>query len=91
MTQTVEEWKHQLVQENFGELWVHTDPPGHFYEEHSHPVDTAHVVLDGSMTVSFDGKENIVKAGQRLDVLKNVPHTARIGEQGCTFLIGVRL
>lgn len=88
---TLEQWKQQLTDEHFGELWVHTDPAGHFYEEHAHPVDTAHVVFEGAMTVSFEGQDHLVKKGERLDVLKNVVHTAKIGPEGCTFLMGVRV
>jgi len=88
---TLEEWKQKLTEEHFGELWVHTDPPGHFYEEHQHPVDTTHVVLKGSMSVWFSGQEYAVTEGERLDILKGIPHTAKIGPQGCSFLIGARM
>lgn len=88
---TLEQWKQQLTEEHFGELWVHTDPPGHFYEEHEHPVDTVYVVLTGSMTVWFEGSEHIVKEGERLNILKGIPHRAKMGPQKCTFLIGVRM
>ena len=88
---TLDEWKQKLTEEHFGELWVHTDPPGHEYSEHSHPVDTAHVVLKGAMTVWSEGKEAVVCEGQRLDIAKQIPHTAKIGPKGCTFLIGVRM
>jgi len=88
---TLEEWKQKLTEGHFGELWVHTDPPGREYSEHTHPVDSVYVVLKGAMTVLLQGKEQVVGEGQRLDIAKEVLHTATIGSQGCTFLMGVRI
>ena len=88
---TVDQWKKKLQEDGFGELWVHKDPANHTYEEHSHPVDTTHVVLKGEMMVSVVGKAHVVHEGERLDIEKNTPHTATIGSKGCTFLIGARM
>lgn len=88
---TAQEWEQKLKEEKFDELWVQTDPPGRLYEAHSHPVDTAHVVLEGSMTVWVGEKDHVVKVGERLDVAKQVTHTATIGPEGCKFLIGIRM
>lgn len=88
---TIEEWKTQLEKEQFGQLWVHEDPAGHLYEEHSHPVDTAYVVLKGSMVVWLTEIEHKVGEGERLDIAKHVSHRAKIGPEGCKFLIGCRI
>ena len=88
---TPEAWKEILRKEHFNEVWTHTDPAGHFYEGHSHPVDTVHVVLQGSIIVWAEGKEHLIQAGERLDLAKHMSHSAKIGPQGCTFLTGVRI
>ena len=77
--------------DGFSQVVTHTDPPDFYYPDHSHPVDTTHVVLLGDMSVSFEGKARIVKEGERLDVSKHVVHSAKIGSGGCTFLTGVRV
>jgi len=88
---TLEEWKQQLLHEKFRELWVHKDPPGREYEAHSHPVDTAHVVLKGDMIILVEDKEQTVREGERFDIPKHVSHVAKIGPEGCEFLIGVKM
>lgn len=88
---TREEWEIQLKRDNFGELWIHEDPPEQSYPEHSHPVDSTHVVLRGSMVVTFEGHDNFVGPGDRIDVGKHVLHSAKIGSEGCVFLMGVRI
>ena len=95
-TRSLEEWKTQLEKEQFGQLWVHEDPPGHVYEEHSHPIDTVYVALKGTMVVwltpsEAEVQEHQVGEGERLDIAKHVSHRAKIGPEGCKFLIGCRI
>ena len=87
----MQQWKTTLLEDGFRQQWVHRDLAGYFYAAHEHPVDTAHVVLQGSMTIVVEGKENEVSSGERFDVAKNVVHQATIGPRGCVFLIGVRV
>ena len=90
-TLTLEQWKIDLEKERFGQLWVHEDPPGHLYEEHSHPIDTVYVALKGSMIVWLGEQEHTVGEGERLDIAKHISHRAKIGPHGCKFLIGCRI
>lgn len=89
--QEIEKWNIQLEQEGFREKWVHTDAPGYEYSEHTHPVDTTYVVLQGNMIVVVGGVEREVGSGDRFDVSKNTTHSAKVGLKGCTFLIGVKV
>lgn len=87
-----EKWKTQLTKEGYGELWVHTDEPGFVYEAHAHPVDTVHVILQGSMSVWIGGDPVVeFHTGDRLDIPKHVPHSATIGQNGCVYIIGVKI
>lgn len=89
---TAEEWKAQLAKEGYGELWEKTDPPGLVFKEHTHPVDTTHVFLQGSATAWTPGSQGLVlKAGDRWDVPKHTPHWSTTGPAGCTYIIGVRI
>ncbi len=85
------QWEATLKKEGFSQVALHEDPPDFFYSDHSHPVDTAHVVLRGGMQVWFDGKEHSVKEGDRLDVKKHAVHSAKIGPDGCKFLTAIRV
>lgn len=87
----IEKWQELFVKDGYGQYWVHTDKPEYFYARHDHPIDTAYVVFVGSMVVEMDGQPHVFNAGERFDVPKHVFHSAKIGPQGCTFLIGVRV
>jgi quercetin dioxygenase-like cupin family protein len=82
------DFEQQLIRDGYNKVSTHVDKAGYEYPDHCHPVDTAHVVLKGEMTVWFNGQEKVVKEGERLDVGKEVVHRAKIGPKGCTFLVG---
>ena len=86
MTRALEE---QLRLEGFSRVFVWEDGPHAFYPDHTHAVDTAHVILAGEMTLTCGGSTAKYSAGERPpDVPANVVHSARMGPQGCRYLVG---
>lgn len=86
-----EQWEQQLINDGYGQVCVHEDHANFEYPDHDHPVDTAYIVLKGQMVVRVNGKEQVVREGERLDIAKNAVHWAKMGEKGCRFLVGVRI
>jgi anti-sigma factor ChrR (cupin superfamily) len=84
----VEAWEKQLAEEGFGDFFVWQDGPGAFYPDHTHGGLTAHVILEGEMTLTSEGRTRTYKAGQRADVPARAVHSARMGPQGCRYLVG---
>ncbi|HET7840210.1 MAG TPA: cupin domain-containing protein [Terriglobia bacterium] len=82
------EWEKRLAAEGFGDFFVWQDGPGAFYPEHTHRGLTAHVILDGEMTLTMGGQERAYKAGERVDVPAGAVHSARMGTKGCRYLVG---
>ncbi len=80
--------EQQLRDEGFGVTYVWQDGPGAVYPDHTHPTVTAHIILEGEMTLTCQGKTQTVKQGERLDVPANTVHSARMGPSGCRYLIG---
>ena len=80
----------QLKREGFEHTYVWQDGPNAFYAEHTHDTETAHVVLDGAMTLSMNGESRTYAAGERCDVPAGAVHSARMGPKGCRYLIGER-
>jgi mannose-6-phosphate isomerase-like protein (cupin superfamily) len=78
----------QLRAEGFTHTYVWQDGPGAHYPDHTHSTVTAHIILDGEMTVTSQGKTETYRAGDRFDVPANTVHSARMGPQGCQYLIG---
>ncbi len=84
----VKEWEKKLRAEGFGRFFTWRDGPNASYPDHTHPVRTAHVILDGEMIVTSEGRTRTVNAGERLDVPANTIHSARMGPAGCLYLVG---
>ena len=78
----------QLRSEGFGHTYVWQDGPHAFYPDHTHPGVTAHIVLDGEITVTMHGATQTYRAGERFDVPAGAIHSAQMGPRGCRYLIG---
>jgi quercetin dioxygenase-like cupin family protein len=79
-----------LREEGFGHTYVWEDGPNKTYPDHSHAEETAHIVLSGEMTLSMGSKTRTYGVGERCDVPASAVHSARMGPQGCRYLIGQR-
>ena len=83
------ELERNLRSEGFRRTYVWQDGPNAFYSDHTHAVDTAHIILDGEMTLTCGGRSQTCRAGERPpDVPAGAVHSARMGPKGCLYLIG---
>lgn len=81
--------ERQLHEEGFCRTYTWQDGPGAHYPDHTHPVKSAHVILEGEITLTCDGVSQTYKAGERApDVPAGAVHSARMGPSGCRYLIG---
>ena len=78
----------QLHGEGFRHTFVWEDGPDCRYANHIHAVETAHIILEGEMTLTMDGRSDTYRAGERCDVPAGAVHAARVGPGGCRYLIG---
>jgi quercetin dioxygenase-like cupin family protein len=78
----------QLHSEGFRHTYVWEDGADQQYSDHTHPVETAHIILHGEMTLTMDGRSTTYRAGDRCDVPAGARHAARMGPGGCRYLIG---
>ncbi len=69
-------------------MYVWQDAAGAFYPEHTHEGLTAQIILDGEMTLSMLGSSKTYHAGERCDVPAGASHAARMGSEGCRYMIG---
>ena len=83
-----EQLSRRLREEGFKHTYVWQDGPHAFYADHTHPAETAHIVLEGEMTLTMDGQTHTFRAGERCDVPAGAVHSARMGPAGCRYLIG---
>jgi hypothetical protein len=80
--------RKQLAAEGFSDTFVWQDGPNASYGDHTHPRLTAHIILDGEMTLTTDGKSEAYRVGERCDVSAGAVHSARMGPKGCRYLVG---
>ncbi|HYL63479.1 MAG TPA: cupin domain-containing protein [Candidatus Methylomirabilis sp.] len=78
----------QLEREGFGHTFVWQDGPNTYYSEHTHETETAHIILNGEMNLTMDGRSKTYRVGERCDVPAGAVHSAKMGPQGCRYLIG---
>ena len=84
----IHELESQLHSEGFRHTYVWDDGPDRRYSDHTHPVETAHIILEGEMTLTIGGQSITYGAGERCDVPAGAVHAARMGPAGCRYLIG---
>jgi mannose-6-phosphate isomerase-like protein (cupin superfamily) len=80
--------ERQLQSEGFSHTYVWQDGPNASYPDHTHATETAHIVLDGEITLTQAGETRTFGVGERCDVPAGAVHSARIGPRGCRYLIG---
>jgi mannose-6-phosphate isomerase-like protein (cupin superfamily) len=85
---TNKEWQERLRQEGFSHIFVWQDGPSVFYPDHTHTTTTAHIILGGEMSLTSDGKTQTFRKGERFDVPANTVHSAKMGPEGCKYMIG---
>ena len=78
----------QLHREGFSHTYVWEDGPNVYYSDHTHPSETAHIILEGEMTLTQAGATKTFRAGERCDVPASAVHSAKMGPRGCRYLIG---
>ena len=84
----VHKLEEQLNREGFRHTYVWQDGPNRSYSEHTHGGETAHIILEGEMTLTMDGRSTTYRTGERCDVPAGSVHTAKMGAEGCRYLIG---
>jgi mannose-6-phosphate isomerase-like protein (cupin superfamily) len=80
----------QLRREGFRHTHVWEDGPSGHYPDHTHPTETAHIILSGEMTLTTPAGSTVYRAGDRCNVPAGAVHSARMGARGCRYLIGER-
>ena len=81
-------FEKNLREEGFSGIFVHRDRPHAFYPDHTHNGITAHIVLEGQITVTSDGQTATYGPGERFDVPAGSVHSAKVGPGGCLYIIG---
>lgn len=85
---TVSEIKDEFKGEGFSNVYEWTDEPNTKYSEHSHKGRVSFYVTKGNILININGSSTLVESGERLDVPVGVAHTAKVGSDGCSYIVG---
>lgn len=80
--------KKQLESEGFKHIYEWHDEPGVEYPSHRHKDKVTLYVIDGGLSFSVDDKVTELKEGDRFDVPPGNEHTAKVGTEGCSYIVG---
>ncbi|KAF1826571.1 uncharacterized protein K489DRAFT_386862 [Dissoconium aciculare CBS 342.82] len=87
-----DEAERKVREWGFNSVFTWTDRPNAHYPPHTHAGLTTHLILQGSLTLTYPDDEEPTKLvcgpGFRLDVDAHRRHEVWIGESGCTYVIG---
>jgi quercetin dioxygenase-like cupin family protein len=79
--------RERLERDGF-EIFRWSDRPGASYAPHSHDHDESLWVVAGRITFGIAGRRYSLGAGDRLMLPRGTVHTAEVGGEGATYLIG---
>lgn len=80
--------RQKLADEGFAHIYEWRDSSGAEYSAHSHKGKVAMYILDGDLTLWLGSEKVILNKGDRFDVPVGQEHSAKIGPNGCVFLVG---
>lgn len=78
----------KLQDEGFAHIYEWSDEPGTEYPAHSHKGAVSMYILKGGIVFWFGTEEIALNEGDRFDAPVGIEHTAKVGSDGCTFLVG---
>ncbi len=79
-----EEIKRQIQFEGFNPILI-SNLPGYIYHNHTHPEIKLLAFISGTMQLTVDGITYECEPGDRVLIKGDVPHSAVVGLDGCTF------
>lgn len=77
----------QLAKEGFGDIEVYEDKPNLEYAKHTHEKLTVHVIVSGGMMLTDANENKELVAGERFDIPAGTIHSAKIGPEGCKYIV----
>lgn len=86
-----EEVFEELRRMGYGNLYIWSDPPGTFYDWHTHPYDEIRWVLEGEITIGTENGVFTLKPGDVMKVPAGTRHYAEVGENGVVYICGTKI
>lgn len=84
-----ETYEKILKREHFPIVYQWKDKPNTTYSKHMHKGRVTLYITEGSVHFYFEnGTQKELYKGERFDVPPHIFHTAEVGKEGCSYVIG---
>lgn len=83
----IEKAKEKLKSLGYKDIYLWQDPPGTFYDWHTHSEDEIRYIIEGEITIGTEEGIYHLKAGDFLEVKAGTKHWAKT-EIGVKYLCG---
>lgn len=77
-----------LEKEGFATIYEESEVAGATHGTHTHAYDVALFVTEGVLEITLNGEKKELKAGDRINIPQNTPHSAMPGPNGCQYVVG---
>ncbi len=84
-------FKAGLEQDGFTEIDTRTIEPNLYNAAHSHPFHVRAQLLEGELTLSWDGQQRTFQAGEIFTMAAGCEHTEWFGPQGAKYIVGRKM
>jgi quercetin dioxygenase-like cupin family protein len=86
-----EEAEKFLKGNGYGNIYIWRDPPGAFYDWHTHPFDEVRFILKGEISIETEEGVFHLKAGDLMEVPAGTKHRAKVGDEGVEYLCASKI
>jgi quercetin dioxygenase-like cupin family protein len=87
---TYEQFESAAHAEGFDEVLVREWQPGQVLETHCHPFAVKALVTRGEVWLTEGERVRHLRAGDRFELARDLPHAERYGDEGATFWVARR-
>ena len=84
------EFSATLSRDGYTEISTRNQAPLLENSAHSHPFDVRALMLSGEMTLSYEGKTQVCRAGDVFTMQAGCEHAEKFGPDGASYLAGRR-
>ena len=78
----------ELKRDGYDEIVTGTTQGPKHNAEHSHPYDVKAMVMEGAITLAWEGKTQTFRPGEVFTMARGCPHTENFGPEGAVTLVG---
>lgn len=85
-----QQFEREALARGYDEVLERLWPPNAELPSHSHGFDASALVVQGEMWLTVDGQTRHLRAGDRFELARDLPHAERYGAEGACYWVARR-